>query len=239
MAKVTPKIAVKPLAAGVTPKADPKAQAAAAKEARLSVIASLVADVSESAGAIVEASQGLRDSFLAMVDQITVLKEEHDLTKDEAQSLIRAAFAEAGGFDVSELEKGKESLTGPHKNEYVYSSRVLGLAFPKEGQEKHLAKVRKQLEKGENIPLSAIEAVAKGKANTATPSAATKGRPTAAAAAKKDVFETEDDLGNAIAAIISKARKSDMDLDTVEAKMIESIEAYREAEEKGEEAATE
>lgn len=221
MPKVTTKTPV--AASKVAPKSTTKvSDAEKAKEARLAIIvaesAELAADVKAMVDADKEAKTSMRDTGLAFYAKAG----EHKWSRSEVREAVILAVAEACDIDAEKLRSGdgkkKPMELFPTENSYV--SRLTTLGSPREEKAKQYAALVEKVEKGEEITLKRLEAVAKGNED---PGKATRGRPAASAGGQgnadsksgKKKLETEDDVKTAFSTVISGAIAGDFDLDKI------------------------
>lgn len=221
MPKVTTKA---PVASKVVPKSTTKvSDAEKEKESRLAIIvaesAALAEDVKAMVNADREAKTSMRDTGLAFYAK----SQAHKWTRSEVRKAVILAVAEACDIDAAKLESGdgkkKPMELFPTENSYV--SRLTTLGSPREEKAKQYAALVEKVEKGEEITLKRLEAVAKGNDD---PGKAQKGRPASSAGGQgnadskggKKKLETEDDVKTAFSVVISTALEGDFDLEKID-----------------------
>ena len=238
MPKVQPK-EVKKVSPKADAKVDAKAKAEKEKAERQSLIESLVEGVASVISEYENAAQSAKQAFFAIADSVKEAVDENELTAQEARALVIAALAEAYSIDGDTIKAGASGKAGTL---YTNLSKIMALVFPPgnkklgvspEKAAKELAKAR---EKG--ITVETALNVARGKiVASGAPRSGGKGKTAdgqKAPAKKVDVIEDEESLKTAFAAVISKARKGGMDLESIQSAFAEQLAEYEEQEEETE-----
>lgn len=217
--KIAPKKAVK-----ATTKTDAAAKAKEAEKAeRAKVVESVVPALAEKVEAIKEHEEGVKTSLLDLVDTAQELKDENDLTKDELSVAVRTAYAETYGVKLEDVSnKGKAST------QYFNAVKIVRFVFPE--NEKALASARKKgFGFNDLYKVATSGEIPKG----AKPSQG-RGGDTRAKSDKKNVFESIEDVGTALAGDVSKALKSGFDLEEIETAFAGIIAEWAEKSDEGE-----
>lgn len=225
--KIAPKAVAKPLAKSIGSKVavDPKAKE---KADRLQLIVSIVGPIAETIVAAREAEKAAQSAWFTIADTATEAIDDNGLSQEEGEQALKLAFAEAYGLDVEELS-GKDAMKN-NPMAYNYLSKIKRLVFPVD--EKQAKELKKARAKGVTVADALKLARTPGLLASQIKASAGKGKKIAVdgtVTRATGAIEDEDTLGNALAAVISKAVKGEMSIETIEEVFATQLAEYQAA----------
>lgn len=219
--KIAPKPAIK---SSIASKVAAKSPADKEKADRQAVVASIVSDIAETITTAREAEKASQSAFFDIADTATRLIEEKGLSVEEGSLALKLSFAESYGVDVENLTMEGSPMA------YNYLSKIKRLVFPVSPKQAKQLKAARA--KGVTVADALKIARTEGLLASQVKASAGKGKKANAdgtVSKASGAIEDEEALGNALSAVISKAVKGSMDLETIGEVFAASLAEYEAA----------